>query len=521
MGRHLRAEVSESPEPEVVMKRRTFLRSSMAAAAAMALPLPGREAFGHYRAATRGSPDIPALTGDGRMVTLRGRDIADLAARIRGRVLLAQDQGYDQARRILNPGFDRRPALIAQVTGPADIRAAVAFARENGGILLAVKCGGHSLSGKSTCDQGMMIDLSTFRGVRVDPRARRVWVTGGSLLGQVDHETMAHGLVTPMGTVSHTGAGGLITGGGFGRLARRWGLSLDNVTGVDVMTADGRFLRASEEEHPDLFWGVRGGGGNFGIVASFELQLHPMERQVLAGTIFYPIDRAREVLTLYGDVAPGAPDELQVDLVMVRPPGGADGFAGFAVCYSGPAGRADQALAPLRRLGTPIVDDVQGMDYVALQRSGDIDDPRGQGSYTKSGFVSAFTPDLVRALAEPFTGDPRRATILLAQQSGGAINRVSPDATAFPQRDVMANVLCFVNWRHGDESGEHVRWIQSYWDGVAPHTQGFYFNDLEEDHSNADVRENYQRNHQRMVAVKNRYDPQNLFRLNANVLPTV
>lgn len=503
------------------MKRRTFLRSGLAAAAAVVLPVPRLEAYTGYRPATRTASDVPAVTGDGRMVTLRGQDIADLAARIRGRILLAEDDGYEDARRILNPGFDRRPALIAQVTATADVRAAVDFARENDGLLLAVKCGGHSLSGKSTCDQGMMIDLSTFRHVRVDPGARRARVTGGSLLGQVDHEAMAHGMATPMGTVSHTGAGGLVTGGGFGRLARRWGLSLDNVTAVDVVTADGRVLQANARENPDLFWGVRGGGGNFGVVTSFEFELHPMQRQVLAGTILYPIQRAREVLTLYGDIAPEAPDEIQIDLLMVRPPGGADGMAGFAVCYSGPPGRADQVLAPLRGLGTPIVDNVQGVDYVDLQRSGDIDDPRAQGSYTKSGFVVEFTPDLVRALVEPFEAHPQRATILLGQQSGGAINRVSHDATAFPQRDVLANVLCFVNWRHGDEAAEHVRWIQRYWDGVAPFTHGFYFNDLEEDHSSADVSANYRRNHDRLVAVKNRYDPGNLFRLNANVLPTV
>jgi FAD/FMN-containing dehydrogenase len=501
------------------MKRRTFVRSTLAAAAAVALPR--REAFGFYRAAPQVPPDTPAITGDGRSVTLRGRDIADLAARLRGRVLLSGNDGYEEARHILNPSFDRYPALIAQVTGPADIRAAVDFARENGGLLTAVKCGGHSLSGKSTCDRGIMIDLSPFRHVRVDPVARRARVAGGTLLGQVDHETMSHGLVTPMGTVSHTGAGGLVTGGGFGRLARRWGLSLDNLTSVDVVTADGGFLSASLEENPDLFWGVRGGGGNFGVVTSFEFQLHPMERQVLAGPILYPIDRAREVIALYGDEAPRAPDELQVDLLMLRPPTGAGDppLTGFNVCWSGPAAGADRALAPFRRLGTPMVDGVQGVDYVALQRSGDTDDPRAMGVYTKSGFVTEFTPELVRALVEPFEPHPTRTTILAAQPSGGAINRVAPDATAFPQRDVLANVLCFVNWRHGDDPGEHIRWIQQYWAGVEPHTQGFYVNDLEEGHSTDAVRANYRRNHDRLVAVKRRYDPTNLFRLNANVLP--
>jgi FAD/FMN-containing dehydrogenase len=509
---------SFDPE-EAVMKRRTFVGSTLAAAAAIALPRGDAFARLGFRAARTSSPDIQAVTGDGRAVTLRSQDIADLAARLRGRVLLAQDDDYESARHILNPSFNKYPALIVQVTGPADVRAAVDFARENGGLLLAVKCGGHSLSGKSTCDQGMMIDLSRFRDVRVDPSARRARVAGGTLLGQLDHEAMSHGLVTPMGTVSHTGAGGLVTGGGFGRLARRWGLSLDNVTAVDVVTADGALRQASADENPDLFWGVRGGGGNFGVVTSFEFQLHPMQRSVLAGPIFYPIERARDVLTLYGDVAPDAPDDIQIDLLMVRPAGGRPAMAGFGVCYSGPPERADRTLAPLRQLGTPALDMVGATDYVALQRSGDIDDPRAQGQYTKGGFVPEITPALVEALVEPFEAHPDRATVLLGQQSGGAINRVPADATAFPQRDVLANILCFVSWRHGDDASEHVRWIQQYWKGVEPFTRGFYVNDLELEHSSDDVRANYRRNHARLVAVKNRYDPNNLFRLNANVLP--
>jgi FAD/FMN-containing dehydrogenase len=213
-----------------------------------------------------------------------------MAARLRGRVLLANDEGYDEARRILNPTFDKRPALIVQPTGTADVRTAVEFAREHS-LLLAVKCGGHSLSGQSTCDRGMQIDLSAFRGVRVDPAARLAWVAGGTLLGQVDHETAAHELVTPLGTVSHTGVGGLTLGGGFGRVARRFGLAIDNLMGVEVVTADARILRANANENSDLYWGVRGGGGNFGIVTSFEFRLHPMQRQVVGGRIAFPLAR--------------------------------------------------------------------------------------------------------------------------------------------------------------------------------------------------------------------------------------
>jgi FAD/FMN-containing dehydrogenase len=502
------------------MKRRTFLRSSLGAAAAATIPFPqGLEAA--YRPAPKVPADLRAITGDGREITLTSEAIADLAARLKGRVLLAGDEGYDGARQILNPSFDKRPALIAQVTGTADVRAAVDFARESDGLLLAVKCGGHSFSGKSTCDLGMMIDLSPFRNVRVDPIAQRARVTGGSLLGQLDHEAMAYDLVTPMGTVSHTGVGGLVTGGGFGRLARRFGLSVDNLLSVDVVTADGDFQRASAEENPDLFWGVRGGGGNFGVVTSFEFGLHPMQRQVLGGQIMYPISMARDVLTVFGEYGPNSPDELQMDCVIVLPPGGEPGIAGFGICYSGPPSQAERVLAPLRKLGTPLVDSVQGMDYVALQRSGDTDDFRATASYMKSGFVSDIPADLISAIVDGIEGHPERNTQFVFVQGGGAIGRVPNGATAFAQREEFANLLCMVGWPYPTDGSEHIAWIREFWPFLEPFTRGFYTNDLEDGTTTEVVNANFRDNFNRLVAVKNRYDPNNLFRLNANVEPSV
>jgi FAD/FMN-containing dehydrogenase len=367
----------------------------------------------------------------------------------------------------------------------------------------------------------MMIDLSAFRAVRVDPVARTARVTGGSLLGALDHEAMAFGLVTPMGTVSHTGVGGLVTGGGFGRLARRFGLSIDNLLAVDVVTADGQLRHASADENPDLFWGVRGGGGNFGIVTSFEFRLHPMQRQVMGGQILFPIARARDVLTLYGEYGATAPDELQLDCIVVQPPGGAPGIAGFNVCWSGDANGLERALAPVRRLGTPIGDSVAPIDYVALQRSGDITDPRAVGQYVKSGFIPSLPPALVSSIVERFEGHPERTTILAFQHAGGAIARVQASATAFPQRDTRANMLCFVDWPHGMDPSEHIAWIRQFWTPLEPFTHGFYVNDVEADMTAQTIRENYRQNHDRLVAAKNRYDPKNLFRLNANVRPTV
>jgi FAD/FMN-containing dehydrogenase len=502
------------------MKRRTFLQSTLAAAALASLP--PRQGFATLLdSGPRADADIEAVSGDGRSVTLSARAISELEARLHGRLLLAGDDGYDDSRRILNPSFDKRPALIVQASGAADVSAAVEFAAGHGGLLLAVKCGGHSFSGASTCDRGMMIDLSPLRAVRVDPVARTAWIAGGTLLGQVDHESMAYGLATPLGTVSHTGVGGLVTGGGFGRLARRFGLSIDNLSGVQIVTADGQLRGANAEENADLFWGVRGGGGNFGVVTAFEMQLHPMQRQVIGGRIVFPIASARDALRLYGTYGADAPDELSIGLAIVQPPGGQPGIVEFSVCYSGPHGDADSALAPIRALGKPLADDVRPVDYTAIQRSGDIDDPRAQGIYLKSGFVPAIPPDLASAIVDGFEGHPGRTTVLFFQEGGGAIARVSPGAAAFPHRDVHSNMLANVGWRFGEEPAEHIEWVRQYWEGLERYTYGFYVNDLDPDATAAAIQANYRQNIERLVAVKNSYDPANLFRLNANIKPTV
>ena len=503
------------------MQRRAFFRTTLVAGAAAALPR--RSAFAAvFSEAPSRVQNLSAVTGDGRPVTLRASDVSDLRARLRGRVLLASDEGYDDARQILNPSFDKHPTLIVQPSGTADVRTAVNFARDNGGLLLAVKCGGHSASGQSTCDRGLMIDLSRFRDVRVDPVARTARVTGGSLLGAVDHEAMTYDLVTPMGTVSHTGVGGLVTGGGFGRVTRRFGLSVDNLLSVDVVTADGEFRHASADENPDLFWGVRGGGGNFGIVTSFEFRLHPMRRRIIGGTLMYPLARAREVLHVWADYGKQAPDDLALGLVIIQPPGGAPGFTAIEVCYIGPENATERVLAPIRKLGTPLTDQVAAMDYVALQRSGDMTDPRALGQYLKSGFIADVPAGLEDAIIEGFRGDPRRATQLFFQMSGGAISRVPSNATAFAQRDTFANMLAAVGWRHGiDDPAEHIAWVKQYWSSLERFTYGFYVNDLELDMTAAAIQANYRQNHDRLVAVKNKYDPKNLFRLNANVQPTV
>ena len=497
------------------MNRRDFFVSSLAAAVAASL------AQGRVLAASAAplAADIQAVTGGGAKVTLERAALEELRTSLRGALLLPGQPGYDQARRVLNASIDKHPALVVQPSGTADVRTAVAFARQYG-LLLAVKCGGHSYAGKSTCDGGLQIDLSRFRAVRVDPEARVAYVAGGSLLGELDHEAMALGLVTTAGTVSHTGVGGLTLGAGFGRLARRFGLALDNVRGVDIVTADGRLLHASERENPDLFWGVRGGGGNFGVVTSFEFGLHPMQRQVIGGDVVFPIARARELLDFYADFSLSAPDELYCDAVMEAPAAGKDGAFVIHVCYSGPAGDAERLLEPLRKLGKPVADTVRAVDYVALQRSWDQTDPRNEGEYLKSGFINDFPPALVDALIGGFQPDPGRGTTVFFQHSGGAIGRTAPDATAFPHRRSRLNMFSVVNWSLERDGRPHVAYIKDYWAKLQPFTDGYYTNEVANE-PQRQVDENYQSNIGRLTQLKNKYDPTNLFRLNANVKPTV
>jgi FAD/FMN-containing dehydrogenase len=497
------------------MKRRDFLNSSILAAAASVSGI--RAAYAVV--GTDQVADLAAVTGDGREITLRGADIRELAAKMRGPLLLAADNGYDQARLVMNPSFDKRPALIAQPSGVADVQAAVAFARANN-LLVAVKCGGHSASGQSTCDRGLQIDLSKFRGVRVDPRARRAWVEGGTLLGEVDHECMAHGLVAPLGTVSHTGVGGLTTGGGFGRLTRRFGMSIDNLESVDVVTADGQLRHASAQENPDLFWGVRGGGGNFGIVTSFEFRLHPMQREVVAGSVNFPIARARDVLAMYAQYAATAPDELYMDPALILPARGGAGLVGVEVCYSGPPDKAEAALAPIRKLGKPGQDTLKTQPYVEVQRGNDTGDSRAIASYLKGGFISKISDQLVSSIVDGIPADPNRTTVLFFQHCGGAASRQPENATAFAQRDSIANMMAVAAWRQGTgDPAPHMQATRKYWSALEPFTHGFYINDMAREATASDINSNYRGNYPRLVALKKKYDPTNLFRLNANIQP--
>jgi len=497
------------------MDRRRFLQSSLAASVAAALP--ASQAFAALQALTQVTGDIRAVTNDRAEISIEKAAVQELADSLRGNLLLPGNDGYDVARRVLNPSIDKYPALIVQPTGVADIQQAVNFARDRQ-LLVAVKCGGHSYAGKSTCDGGLQLDLSTFRHCRVDRGSRRAYVAGGSLLGELDREAMAQGLVTTAGTVSHTGVGGLTTAGGFGRLGRRFGLALDNVKAVDVVTADGRLLHASAEENADLYWGVRGGGGNFGVVTSFEFGLHPMERTVVSGTVLFPDQDVHEVFKVYRDHGVTAPDMLYCDVMITSPMDGTARMAGYELCWSGPESEAESVLKPFLSIGEPVMNTVKAIDYVETQRTWDNTDPRNHAEYLKGGFINEFPDELIEAMLDGFEARDRRSLTVYLQQSGGAIGRVPVEATAFAHRKSIANMFAIVGWPNEDPAEQHVDYMREYWASLFPFTDGYYTVDTANE--SKEIRHgNYQGNFPRLLEVKKKYDPTNLFRLNANIAP--
>ncbi|WP_116364955.1 FAD-binding oxidoreductase [Parahaliea mediterranea] len=500
------------------MYRRQFVGAGLAAWLA-GQGMSARALAGVYAGLQAVDADVQALTLDQREQIIPRSVAQGLADSLRGRLLLPGKAGYDTARQVLNPAIDKHPALIVQPSGASDVQSAVQFAAANN-LVIAVKCGGHSFSGKSTCDGGLLIDLSSYRNVQVDATRKLAYVTGGSLLGAMDHECMARGLVTTAGTVSHTGVGGLATGGGFGRVARRFGLALDNIRAVDVVSADGQLHHASAEHNRELYWGVRGGGGNYGVVTHFAFGLHPMQRQVIGGSRIYPLDRARQLLTLYAEHSMRAPRELYLDCSVGYPPGGGPGFASLDLCYSGQAAGFEAAMRPFEALGEPLRDSVASVDYVGLQRSTDLSDPRAMVSYVKDGFVEGITPALIDSILDGLQGNPDRFTQCYFQHAGGAIGDVDPTATAFSQRYASHDLMVILAWPPQADAEAHTAYIRSYWATLEPHTRGYYSVVAEDKAGTAAIRANFEGNFQRMVALKDRYDPRNHFRLNANIKPS-
>jgi FAD/FMN-containing dehydrogenase len=446
----------------------------------------------------------------------------------RGRLIDAVDADYDAARAVWNGAIDRRPRLIARCIGPADVVAAVRFARDHD-LEIAIRGGGHNVAGTAVCDKGIVIDLSAMRGVRVDPVSRRAWVQGGALWGDVDHETQAHALATTGGIVSHTGVAGLTLGGGVGWLMRKNGLTIDNLLAADIVTAGGERLRASEEEHPDLFWALRGGGGNFGVVTSFEFRLHPVGPTVLAGPIFWDATDAAEVLRFYRDFVRDAPDGLGTVVRFGTAPPLAvipenqhwRPVVMVGACYAGPIEDGEQILRPLRAFGTPLLDLVGPMPYVGFQSALDSTVCHGWNYYWKSTFLPELRNDLIDVLAEhAFSCSSPRSYVAMFHLKG-AVSRVAGGATAFGNRQASHAITLDSVWRPGEEFGERdTAWTRKFFAALSRYREGVYVNFLGGDEEPDRVREAYGDSvYDRLVRVKTAYDPDNVFHHNQNIRP--
>jgi len=452
---------------------------------------------------------------------------AELRTRFRGALLRAGEGGYEEARRVWNGAIDRRPALIARCAGADDVVAAVRFAREHE-LLVAVRGGGHAIAGHGVCDGGLMIDLSLMKAISVDPGAGLARAGGGVLWSELDRATQPHGLATTGGVISHTGIGGLTLGGGLGHLMRKHGLTVDNVVSVDLVTAEGEQLHVDAESEPELFWGLRGGGGNFGIATSFEYRLHKVGPIVLGGPIFWPIEDAPEVLRFLRDFASEAPDELGITVsIMPAPPAPflplerfGKPAAGVVLAWAGDLAEGEQAIAPLRKVGTPIADAVRPVPYVALQGMLDGGAPHGRHYYWKS---HRF-PTLPDELIDVFMGSVGSVKSPFWQINGwaigGAASRVPADDTAVGEREPGFDLNLVAAWPPPDpESERYVAWVREGWDRMEPHAEGVYANFLSDEGASG-VESAYGERLGRLTALKDRYDPTNFFRMNANVPPS-
>lgn len=452
--------------------------------------------------------------------------VGALRAGIRGTVALNGDAGYEEARTVWNAMVDRKPGLVVRALGAADVCAAVNFARENG-LLISIRSGGHQIAGHSVAEGAVLLDLSLMKSVRVDAAAKTAWVEPGATLGDVDKETAASGLVLPTGINSTTGIAGLTLGGGFGWLTRKYGMTLDNLLSADVVTADGKRLRASATENPDLFWAIRGGGGNFGVVTGFEFALHPMRGEILAGLIIHAFAEARRLYRAYREIAPRLPEELAVWTVCRKAPPlpflpeqwhGREIFA-FAVCYAGDPAEGEKAVAEVRALGQPIADVVGPSAFAGWQTAFDPLLAPGMRNYWKSHDFADLPDELIDRLATALDDSPAPDCEIFIAQVGGAMARVAPDATAYPQRN--AHYIMNVHTRWADKARDDAcrAWARDVFARTAPYSMGTaYINFMPEDETDR-VNGVYGGNLKRLQEVKARYDPGNLFRVNHNVKP--
>lgn len=445
-----------------------------------------------------------------------------LRAQMAGPVLAPSDPAYEDARRVHNGLIDRRPALVARCHGTADVQAAVRFARERG-LEIAVRGGGHNVAGNAVCDGGLMIDLSAMRGVHVDPRARRARAQGGATWGNYNRETQLYGLASTGGVVSTTGVGGLTLGGGLGWLMGKHGMAVDCLRAVELVTASGEVVRASADEHSDLFWAVRGGGGNFGVATWLEYELYPVGPMVLGGLVAHPFTAARDVLRFYRDFTQSLPDDLTAFAGLLHAPDGSGGqIAAIMVCHAGSLEAGAAAVAPVKRFGSPVMDVIGPMPYSAVNMLFDAGFPRGALNYWKSSFLATLADGAIDTMIERFAAAPSPMSGLLLEHFHGAATRVGPTDTAFPHRTVAHNFLAVAEWLEASATQANVAWARDTYAALAPHfASGRYANYLnaEEVTQSGAVSDAFGPNWKRLREVKERIDPDNVFHLNQNIKP--
>ncbi|MCA0996749.1 FAD-binding oxidoreductase [Alloyangia pacifica] len=468
--------------------------------------------------------ELNGLNGSKQKITAEAH--AALDAALRGGTALEGEPGYAEASEIWNAMHRRKPALVIRALGTSDIQAAVNFARSNG-LRMSVRAGGHQIAGLAVEDGTLMLDLSLMRSVTVDPAARIAQVGPGAILGDVDRETQVHGLALPVGVNSTTGISGLTLGGGFGWITRKYGMTIDNLLSAEVVTADGAILRASETENPDLFWAIRGGGGNFGVVSSFEFRLHPVGPEVLSGLVIHPLDAAEDLLPKFRELCAKAPDELTIWSVLRKAPPlpflpedwhGREVLI-FAACYSGDMSEGEDAMRELRALGSPIVDVIGPHPFVGWQAAFDPLLTPGARNYWKSRDFLTLEDATISAILQAVKTLPDPQCEVFIAHVGGAMARVAPNATAFPQRDSHFTMNVHTRWDSADQDGACIAWARALFDataaGAAP---SVYVNFMPDDEPDR-LGEAYGDNLARLREVKARYDPSNLFRVNHNIQP--
>ncbi|WP_343081617.1 FAD-binding oxidoreductase [Ostreiculturibacter nitratireducens] len=465
-------------------------------------------------------------TLEGRSKAVDDEVVDALAGAIRGEVFREGSAGYDEARTIWNAMVDRRPGLVVRALGASDVRHAVDFARDNG-LLMAIRSGGHQIAGHAVADGALLLDLSKMKSVHVDPGARTARVEPGATLGDVDKETQAHALAVPVGVNSTTGIAGLTLGGGFGWITRKHGMTIDNLVSADLVTADGEFVRASKAENADLFWAIRGGGGNFGVVTSFEFQLHPVGPEVLSGLIVHSLDDAPALLRDFRKIADEAEDDLTVWAVLRQAPPlpflpeewhGKDVLV-FAACYAGDIADAEKAMAPLRALGNPIADVIAPHPFQGWQAAFDPLLTPGMRNYWKSHDFETLSDAAIKIILDAVRNVPDPACEVFIAHVGGAMARVASDATAYPQRSSHFIMNVHTRWEDASKDGACIAWARKLFDAAAPHSVGSVYVNFMPDDEAGRIPGAYGANMDRLAKVKAKYDPKNLFRLNHNIEP--